>query len=79
MQCLVLCFIGKYLQSTLNRGDRHSTGGMCTDLLQHFQESSHRSLWFCFEDKSLVVGEKEVVFSTGVGDISGDCKLVARL
>ena len=43
-------------------------------LLQHFQEGFHGSLGFRFEEKSLVVGEEEVMFAAGVGHVSEHCK-----
>ena len=35
-------------------------------LLEHFQECFHCSLWFCFENKSLVVRKIEVMFSARI-------------
>ena len=40
------------------------------DLLKNIQKCCQRSLWFCFENESLVIGEVKVMFSTRIGNIS---------
>ena len=48
-------------------------------LLQHFQEGLHGPPGFRFEEKSLVVGEEEVMFAAGVGHVSEHCKSLRPL
>ena len=78
MQCLVLCFIGNiysHFQIVDNTDHRETE----IHLLQHFQEGLHGPPGFRFEEKSLVVGEEEVMFAAGVGHVSEHCKSLRPL